>query len=88
MLYATGCRVSELSHLRVRDVHLAERYCQCRGKGDKQRVVPLGDRAVAAVEQYLKRGARHAGRATHAGAGVAVSLRAAAAGCAASASGS
>jgi integrase/recombinase XerD len=53
LLYATGCRVSEVSHLRVRDVHLAERFAQCRGKGDKQRVVPLGERAVAAVEDYL-----------------------------------
>jgi integrase/recombinase XerD len=37
----------------MRDVHLAERWCQCRGKGDKQRVVPLGVRAVTAVERYL-----------------------------------
>jgi integrase/recombinase XerD len=53
LLYATGCRVSELSNMKVRDVHLAERYARCRGKGDKQRIVPLGDRAVAAVELYL-----------------------------------
>jgi len=53
MLYATGCRVSELSHLRLRDVHLADRYCQVRGKGDKQRMVPMGSRAVAAVDRYL-----------------------------------
>jgi integrase/recombinase XerD len=53
LLYATGCRVSELSKLRQVDVHLAERYCLCHGKGDKQRVVPLGRRAVAAVELYL-----------------------------------
>jgi integrase/recombinase XerD len=53
LLYATGCRVSELSMLRERDVHLEERYCLCHGKGDKQRVVPLGGRAVAAVESYL-----------------------------------
>jgi integrase/recombinase XerD len=53
LLYATGCRVSELSHLRLRDVHLAERFAKCRGKGDKQRIVPLGERAVAAVERYL-----------------------------------
>jgi len=52
LLYATGCRVSELSILRPRDVHLAERYCLCHGKGDKQRVVPLGAKAVAAVEDY------------------------------------
>ncbi len=54
LLYATGCRVSELSILRPRDVHLAERYCLCHGKGDKQRVVPLGRQAVNAVEAYLE----------------------------------
>ncbi len=54
LLYATGCRVSELSILRPRDVHLAEQYCLCHGKGDKQRVVPLGRKAVAAVEVYLQ----------------------------------
>jgi integrase/recombinase XerD len=53
MLYATGCRVSEISHLPLRDLHVAERMARCRGKGDKQRVVPLGVRAVAAVETYL-----------------------------------
>jgi integrase/recombinase XerD len=54
MLYATGCRVSELSMLRPRDVHLSEQYCICHGKGDKQRVVPLGKKAIAAVEIYLQ----------------------------------
>jgi integrase/recombinase XerD len=54
LLYATGCRVSELSLLRPRDVHLHERYCLCHGKGDKQRVVPLGRQAVVAVECYLE----------------------------------
>jgi integrase/recombinase XerD len=65
LLYATGCRVSELSNLKTRDLHLDERYCVCHGKGDKQRVVPLGKKAVAAVEAYLqherpKLAARHA----------------------------
>jgi integrase/recombinase XerD len=54
LLYATGCRVSELSNLAMRDLHLADRYCICRGKGDKQRIVPLGRRAVEAVERYLR----------------------------------
>lgn len=54
LLYATGCRVSELAGLKVRDLHLGERYCICHGKGDKQRVVPLGRRAIVAVERYLK----------------------------------
>jgi integrase/recombinase XerD len=55
MLYATGCRVTELSMLKLRDLHLDERYCVCHGKGDKQRVVPLGKKAVAAVQDYLER---------------------------------
>jgi integrase/recombinase XerD len=54
LLYATGCRVSELSIMRPRDVHLNERYCLCHGKGDKQRVVPLGRQAVEAIELYLQ----------------------------------
>ena len=55
LLYATGCRASELSHLRVRDVRLSERMCVCHGKGDKQRIVPLGDAAISAVQNYLNR---------------------------------
>ena len=55
MLYATGCRASEISNLRIRDVHLMERFCKCHGKGSKQRMAPLGDPAVAAVSDYLQR---------------------------------
>ncbi len=54
LLYATGCRASEISHLRPLDVHLDEGYCMCRGKGDKERLVPLGQRAVASVRAYLE----------------------------------
>ncbi len=53
-LYATGCRVSELSTLRLADVHLEERFCKCTGKGNKQRIVPLGDKAVDAIIHYLE----------------------------------
>lgn len=54
LLYATGCRVSELSMLRPRDVNLDEAICHCHGKGDKQRIVPLGRRAIAATQDYLQ----------------------------------
>lgn len=54
LLYATGCRASELSNLRLRDMHLDEGFCICRGKGDKERVVPLGVRAIASVRVYLE----------------------------------
>ncbi|MEM9353809.1 MAG: site-specific tyrosine recombinase XerD [Planctomycetota bacterium] len=54
LLYATGCRVSELGGLRLPDVRLDERFCLCHGKGEKQRHVPLGVKAVEAVEAYLR----------------------------------
>jgi integrase/recombinase XerD len=54
LLYATGCRASELSHLRLRDVHLDEGYCTCRGKGDKERLTPIGGKAATAVRDYLR----------------------------------
>jgi integrase/recombinase XerD len=53
LLYATGCRASEISHLKLSDLRLDERYCLCHGKGNKQRVVPLGQPAVAALREYL-----------------------------------
>ena len=54
LLYATGCRASEMSNLKLRDVQLEGGYCICRGKGDKERIVPLGQRAIAAVRDYLR----------------------------------
>jgi integrase/recombinase XerD len=53
LLYATGCRASEVSHLTVADIHLREGYCLCRGKGDRQRIVPINRRAAAAVQAYV-----------------------------------
>jgi integrase/recombinase XerD len=53
LLYATGCRASELSHLKRADLHLDEAYAVCHGKGDKQRIVPLGARAIEAVRAYF-----------------------------------
>ncbi len=55
MLYATGCRASEISNLRIRDLHLTERYCKCHGKGSKQRLTPLGQAAIDAIQLYLER---------------------------------
>jgi integrase/recombinase XerD len=54
LLYATGCRASELSDLHLRDVHLDERFIRCHGKGDKERLVPLSVVAVDAVREYLE----------------------------------
>jgi integrase/recombinase XerD len=56
VLYATGLRVSELVNLRLADIRLDQGYLQCLGKGNKQRLVPLGDIAAEWVKRYLKDG--------------------------------
>jgi integrase/recombinase XerD len=53
LLYATGCRASEISRLKLRDMRLDERCCICRGKGDKERLTPLNRRAIEAFQAYL-----------------------------------
>jgi integrase/recombinase XerD len=53
-LYATGSRASEVVGLRLEDVYLDSAFCKCLGKGSKQRVVPLGRAAVAALAAYLE----------------------------------
>ncbi len=53
LLYATGCRASEIANLTLRDVHLDEGYCRCIGKGNKERLVSLNPVARAAIEAYL-----------------------------------
>jgi integrase/recombinase XerD len=54
LLYATGCRVSEVSDLLLANVSLDEGYCLAEGKGSKQRMVPLGERAIEVIEEYLQ----------------------------------
>lgn len=56
LLYAGGLRVSELTGLRVADLALDAGRALVRGKGDKERIVPLGKPAVEALEQYLEHG--------------------------------
>ena len=53
LLYATGLRVSELVGLRIGNLHLDAGYVRCWGKGDKERVVPLGGEADATVRRYI-----------------------------------
>jgi integrase/recombinase XerD len=54
LLYATGMRVSELIGLRPADVNLEASYLTCTGKGDKQRIVPIGEEAAEWVGKYLR----------------------------------
>jgi integrase/recombinase XerD len=54
VLYSTGLRVSELISLRVLDLDIAVGCIRCIGKGDKERIVPIGKKALALVERYLR----------------------------------
>jgi integrase/recombinase XerD len=58
-LYATGCRASEVVGLRPRDLDFVRGTARCVGKGDKERLVPLGSRARAALKVYLEEDRPH-----------------------------
>lgn len=53
-IYSCGLRVSELSGLRVEDIDWGERLLRVRGKGKKERLSPIGDPALAAIENYWR----------------------------------
>ena len=53
LLYASGLRVSELITLRLSDISFEMAYVRCFGKGAKERIIPLGRYALAALEQYI-----------------------------------
>ena len=59
LLYATGIRVSELIGLQTGDVHLTMGFVRCIGKGNKERIIPIGKTALAALEHYVNNGWSH-----------------------------
>src|SRR5262244_2056887 len=69
VLYSTGLRVSELTGLRVADLDTKVGCLRCIGKGDKERVVPVGRKALGIVEKYLRDGRPELLKAGRAGAG-------------------
>jgi integrase/recombinase XerD len=56
LMYASGLRASEAIGLELGDVDLQERVLRTRGKGSKERIVPIGQAALKAIEIYLERG--------------------------------
>ncbi|MFC1809370.1 site-specific tyrosine recombinase XerD [Candidatus Omnitrophota bacterium] len=54
LFYASGLRVSELATLSLSDINLDSKYLRCMGKGNKERVVPIGRKAIDALNRYLK----------------------------------
>ena len=59
LLYGGGLRVSEVTALSPSDLRLDVGRVQVRGKGDKERILPLGRSAIQALEQYLREGRPH-----------------------------
>lgn len=55
LLYGAGLRVSELVNLELNNVELSARYVRCIGKGSKERIIPIGEKAVKALKTYLKK---------------------------------
>ncbi|MCD6521527.1 tyrosine recombinase XerC [Candidatus Calescamantes bacterium] len=53
LLYSTGIRVSELVNLNLEDIDWQQEFIKVRGKGSKERVVPVGEKALIAIEEYL-----------------------------------
>ncbi len=55
LMYATGMRVSELVELTMEGLNLDVGFIKCRGKGDKERIVPIGKKAKEAVIRYMEK---------------------------------
>lgn len=54
VMYATGMRVSEVSHLKLSDANREVGFVRCVGKGRKERIIPLGQKAIVALTRYLE----------------------------------
>lgn len=55
LMYATGMRVSELVNLKLTDLHMDAGFVKCVGKGQKERIIPIGRKAKEALRKYLKK---------------------------------
>ncbi len=69
LLYAGGLRVSEVTSLSTGDLALDSGHVKVRGKGDKERIVPVGRTALESIETYLREGRPHLARISSAGRG-------------------
>ena len=54
LLYAAGLRVSELTDILISNIDLNSKYIRCTGKGSKERIVPIGNKACLSIKKYLK----------------------------------
>jgi integrase/recombinase XerD len=56
VLYGTGLRVSELVNLKISDINLEAGYLRTMGKGSKERIIPIGEKAVDSIKDYISNG--------------------------------
>ena len=54
LMYAAGLRVSELCSIEIQNIDLNSKFVRCVGKGSKERIVPIGNKAIKAIQEYLK----------------------------------
>jgi len=54
LLYSSGMRVSEIVNLKLNDIDYEENLIRCRGKGNKERVIPAGETAIYYLKTYIK----------------------------------
>jgi len=59
LLYAGGMRVSELMDLNINDINLKAGFVRCLGKGSKERIIPIHDRAIRSVKEYISEARPH-----------------------------
>lgn len=55
LMYSTGLRVSEISKIKLNDIHFAEYIIKIKGKGNKERIIPLGEKAMELLNFYLEK---------------------------------
>ena len=55
LMYATGMRVSEVANLKLNDLNLDMSFVKCTGKGQKERIIPLGTYALGALSRYINK---------------------------------
>ena len=55
LLYATGMRVSELIQINIEDINLIMGFVRVFGKGNKERIIPLGDTVIEFLDTYLEK---------------------------------
>lgn len=53
-MYATGMRVSELVHIEIENINVIMGFVRVFGKGDKERIIPLGDTVIDYLKTYMK----------------------------------